>query len=116
MNERKHEEDLNLQQGEVALGVPIWSPPTSYSGVFFGICPEGVFPGGVLSAPPLSLVGNLASIPFVKASPRSEQEGQEENTVTPKVTQALKILSVFPQRSHRICDRDLSAFKHTYAY
>lgn len=74
----------NMQQGVVALAVAIWSPPTSCSGVFFGICPEGVFPGGVLSAPLLNLVGNLASIPFVKASPHSEQEGQEENTVTPK--------------------------------
>lgn len=80
----KHGEDLNLQQGEVALGVATWSPLTSCSGVFFGICPEGVFPGGGPNTPLLSLVGNLVSIPFVKASPRSEQEGQEENTVTPK--------------------------------
>lgn len=35
-------------------------------------------------APLLNLVGNLASTPFFQASPRSEQEGQEENTVTPK--------------------------------
>lgn len=84
LNERKREVDLNMHQGEVALDVAIWSPPTSCSGVFFRICPEGVFPGGLLSAPLLNLVGNLASTPFFQASPRSEQEGQEENTVSPK--------------------------------